>query len=78
MRFFPVIPRGPTVGTGHYPLVYDWNGDGKDEVMAGYFFLQSDGTQVWTTNTTSHPELTMHADCWPPPMSMAIRAMDTR
>jgi len=61
--FLPSDSSGSDRGTGHYPLVYDWNGDGKDEVMAGYFFLQSDGTQVWTTNTTSHPELTMHADC---------------
>jgi hypothetical protein len=50
------------LGTGHYPLVYDWNGDGKDEVMGGYFFFLSDGTQVWTLNTTSNPPLTMHAD----------------
>ena len=51
-------------GTGHFPLVYDWNHDGKDEVMAGYFFLQpDDGKTVWTTNDTSKPELTMHADC---------------
>jgi hypothetical protein len=62
-QFLPSDSSGSDRGTGHYPLVYDWNGDGKDEVMAGYFFLQSDGTQVWTTNTTSKPELTMHADC---------------
>ena len=62
-QFIASDSSGSDRGTGHYPLVYDWNGDGKDEVMAGYFFLQSDGTQVWTTNTTSKPELTMHADC---------------
>jgi hypothetical protein len=50
------------LGTGHYPLVYDWDGDGKDEVMCGYDFLDSDGTRQWTLNTTSHPALTMHAD----------------
>ena len=50
-------------GTGHYPLVYDWDGDGKDEVMCGYDFLDDDGTLLWSTNVTSHPELTMHADC---------------
>ena len=50
-------------GTGHFPLIYDWDGDGKDEVMGGYFFFESDGKQVWTTNTTSKPPLTMHADC---------------
>jgi hypothetical protein len=50
------------LGTGHYPLVYDWDGDGKDEVMCGYDFLESDGTRQWTLNTTSHPALTLHAD----------------
>ena len=45
------------LGTGHFPLAYDWNGDGKDEVMCGYDFLQSDGTKVWSTTT-----LKMHAD----------------
>jgi hypothetical protein len=48
--------------TGHYPLAYDWDGDGKDEVMGGYDFLESDGTVQWSLNTTSHPPLTMHAD----------------
>ncbi len=50
------------LGTGHYPLAYDWNGDGKDEVMCGYDFLNSAGVLQWTLNKTSHPPLTMHAD----------------
>jgi hypothetical protein len=50
------------LGTGHYPLAYDWNGDGKDEVMCGYDFLDSSGNKQWSLNTTSHPPLTMHAD----------------
>jgi len=32
--FLPSDSSGSDRGTGHYPLVYDWNGDGKDEVMA--------------------------------------------
>jgi hypothetical protein len=48
--------------TGHFPLVYDWDGDGKDEVMGGYDYLESDGTMQWSTDTTSSPTLTMHAD----------------
>jgi hypothetical protein len=43
--------------TGHYPLAYDWDGDKKDEVMAGYDFLESDGTVKWSVKN-----LTMHAD----------------
>ena len=30
---------GSDLGTGHYPLAYDWNSDGKDEVMLGYDFF---------------------------------------
>jgi hypothetical protein len=44
-------------GTGHYPLVYDWNGDGKDEVMGGYDFMDSGGHTLWSTSV-----LKMHAD----------------
>lgn len=43
---------------GHYPWVFDFNRDGKDEVMAGYDFLNSNGELIWTCN-----ELDDHADC---------------
>jgi hypothetical protein len=62
-KLLPSDSTGSSLGTGHYPLIYDWDHDGKDEVMGGYFFFESDGTQVWTLNTTSSPKLTMHADC---------------
>jgi hypothetical protein len=32
---------------GHFPYVYDFDGDGLDEVMAGYTLLDSDGTPMW-------------------------------
>jgi hypothetical protein len=37
-----------SLNTGHYPHARDINGDGKDEVMAGYSMLASDGTTMWT------------------------------
>lgn len=43
---------------GHYPWVFDFDGDGKDEVMAGYDFLNSHGERLWSCN-----ELDDHADC---------------
>ncbi|MFC4403465.1 hypothetical protein [Gracilibacillus xinjiangensis] len=43
---------------GHFPWVFDFNGDGKDEVMAGYDFLSSDGTVLWSCK-----DLDDHADC---------------
>lgn len=54
--------KGPPTGfsdqsTGHYALVYDWNGDGKDEVMGGYDFMDSEGNTQWSVTT-----LQLHAD----------------
>ena len=54
--------KGPDTGfsdnsTGHYPLVYDWNGDGKDEVMGGYDFMDATGRTLWSVTT-----LGLHAD----------------
>lgn len=54
--------KGPDTGfsdlsTGHYALVYDWNGDGKDEVMGGYDFMDSEGNTLWSVTT-----LKLHAD----------------
>lgn len=43
---------------GHYPWVYDLNGDGRDEVMAGYDLLDADGKLLWSCK-----DLDDHADC---------------
>ncbi|MGV2885445.1 MULTISPECIES: hypothetical protein [Paenibacillus] len=43
---------------GHFPWVYDLDGDGKDEVMAGYDMLDHDGTLLWSCQN-----LDDHADC---------------
>ncbi|WEG13704.1 hypothetical protein PU629_04880 [Pullulanibacillus sp. KACC 23026] len=43
---------------GHYPWVYDFNQDGRDEVMAGYDFLTADGEKLWSCQ-----KLEDHADC---------------
>jgi hypothetical protein len=44
--------------TGHYPWAYDWNGDGHDEVMAGYDMLDHQGKLLWSCR-----DLEDHADC---------------
>ena len=66
------------LGTGHYPLAYDWNGDGKDEVMCGYDFLNSDGS----CNGPLTPRRTRRSPCMqtpsPQPTSTPIRQTDTR
>lgn len=43
---------------GHFPLAFDINGDGLDEVMAGYDLLAPDGRLLWSCK-----ELDDHADC---------------
>ena len=44
--------------TGHYPWTFDFDGDGSDEVMAGYDFLESDGTVRWSCD-----DIDEHAGC---------------
>lgn len=34
--------------TGHYPFVYDINGDGKDEMIIGYDLVDSKGNIIWS------------------------------
>lgn len=36
------------LNTGHYPRAADINGDGRDEIMAGYSMLTADGETMWT------------------------------
>ncbi|QYR23666.1 FG-GAP-like repeat-containing protein [Paenibacillus sp. sptzw28] len=43
---------------GHFPWVHDLNGDGRDEVMAGYDLLDHNGRLLWSCS-----ELDDHADC---------------
>ncbi|MDO3411873.1 FG-GAP-like repeat-containing protein [Saccharibacillus sp. CPCC 101409] len=43
---------------GHFPWVHDWDGDGRDEVMAGYDMLGPDGAVRWSCR-----DLDDHADC---------------
>jgi hypothetical protein len=44
--------------TGHYPWNYDFDGDGKDEVMMSYTMLDHDGKALWTAKNPLD-----HADC---------------
>jgi len=43
---------------GHFPYPYDFNGDGFDEIMAGYDMLDRNGNVLWSID--QHKE---HADC---------------
>ncbi|PRX96134.1 discoidin domain-containing protein [Allonocardiopsis opalescens] len=41
---------------GHYPWPYDFDDDGDQELMAGYEFLESDGTLRWTADMADHAD----------------------
>ena len=43
---------------GHFPYAYDINGDGYDEIMAGYDCLDHNGNVMWSCH-----DLEDHADC---------------
>ena len=43
---------------GHFPWAYDINGDGYDEVIAGYDMLDHNGKLLWSCH-----DLEDHADC---------------
>lgn len=42
---------------GHYPWPYDLNGDGRDELIAGYTVLDGSGKKLWEI------DMKEHADC---------------
>ncbi len=44
--------------TGHYPYACDVDGDGRDEVMAGYTLFDDDGKVLWSLDS----QLQDHAD----------------
>ena len=34
--------------TGHFPYIYDFNNDGRDELLIGYDLVSSDGNIIWS------------------------------
>jgi hypothetical protein len=41
---------------GHYPWASDYDGDGVEELMAGYDYLESNGDHLWSVNQGGHPD----------------------
>ncbi len=41
---------------GHFLLLYDINGDGRDEVIAGYNVLSGDGDLLWSCDMPAHAD----------------------
>ena len=49
--------------TAHQPRPMDIDGDGKDELMAGYSLLNADGTVRWTMESGDGSRFGGHLDC---------------
>ena len=47
---------------GHYPWPYDLDGDGRDELIAGYNVLDGDGNVLWTIDMEDHADCIWIAD----------------
>lgn len=50
--------------TAHQPLPVDLDGDGRDEILAGYAALNSDGSVRWVFEAEKGRKNGGHADCW--------------
>ncbi|MDQ1256446.1 MAG: hypothetical protein QG656_1042 [Candidatus Hydrogenedentes bacterium] len=49
--------------TAHQPVPVDVNGDGRDEIMAGYAMLDAQGQVLWTYKSNKVDETKGHLDC---------------
>ena len=47
---------------GHYPWPYDLDGDGRDELIAGYNVLSGDGDVLWRIDMEDHADCIWVAD----------------
>ena len=49
--------------TAHQPRPIDIDGDGRDEIMAGYALLNPDGTLRWVFQSEKVKQKAGHLDC---------------
>ncbi|HUT90406.1 MAG TPA: hypothetical protein VMY37_12970 [Thermoguttaceae bacterium] len=63
--------------TSHQPLPVDFDGDGRDEILAGYATLNSDRSVRWVFQAEKDRRNGGHADCWRV-VRLAKRPEDTR
>jgi hypothetical protein len=54
---FKLLWSKAKVNTGHYPSIYDFNHNGRDEMLCGYTLYSPDGKELW-----SRPEFPEHDD----------------
>jgi rhamnogalacturonan endolyase len=62
---------------GHYPMAYDVDGDGKDEILVGYTLLDDDGTKLWSLDLGDHADgVAIGRFCYGEPIQAIIAASD--
>ena len=50
--------------TAHQPVPVDLDGDGRDEIMAGYAMLNADGSTRWVFKSQKVDQARGHCDCF--------------
>jgi len=50
--------------TAHQPVPVDLDGDGRDEIMAGYAMLNADGSTRWVFRSDQAEQARGHCDCF--------------
>ena len=63
--------------TAHQPVPVDLDGDGRDEILAGYAALNADGSVRWVFQADPGQPNGGHADCWRV-VRLSPRPEDTR
>lgn len=63
--------------TAHQPFPVDLDGDGHDEILAGYAAVNADGSIRWVFEAEQGKKNGGHADCWRV-VRLAKKAEDTR
>ena len=63
--------------TAHQPYPVDLDGDGRDEILAGYAALNADGSVRWVFEAEKGKKNGGHADCWRV-VRLAEKVEDTR
>lgn len=48
--------------TGHFPWPFDFDNDGREEVVCGYDYLTPEGKKLWSINQGGHPDCIWVAD----------------
>ena len=57
------VPNPGGFPTAHQPVPADVDGDGRDEIMAGYAMLNADGSTRWVLNDSGRFRGQGHLDC---------------